>query len=326
MTSNVDLCNLALLRMGTRSQITSLTDGSTEANACALVYPLTLNSLIANPQSQAYPNYDWQWCRIVGALTTNTTVGNPRWKYEYSLPADCVTVHEAINPAIPQQAWPPQNRLFLGETPYQEGMSLNGGAVPIPVLWSDASPLSVSYASNAIAIGNWPPAFLEAFVCHLAARLAITLTGSPELAQIMAAQASQMTATAIQADVRVELQSTEYVPDWMAVRLSSPRGGDFRPVQSLDTFPSGYIAGEVAANSPVPAYLQPAETLNGVRDVGAPAVDQASGEAQYVAAWTPDSRIGVLEIGVSPVSARRPYHGTIALGAEPGEAETETNP
>jgi len=47
MTSQVDLCNRALLSIGARAQISSISpsDGSTEADACAVLYTPVFESL-----------------------------------------------------------------------------------------------------------------------------------------------------------------------------------------------------------------------------------------------------------------------------------------
>lgn len=63
--------------------------------------------------------------------------------------------------------------------------------------------------------------------------------------------------------------------------------------------------------------------LNGVQNAGLAPRDIANRDSQYIPATTPDSRIGILAIGASPIGWRRPYHRDIALGDDPGDGETE---
>jgi len=331
VTTQIDICNMALSRLGTQSTITSLTDGSTEANACNTFYTVTLNAVLANPQSEAYPNYSWQWARRIAALTTASST-NPRWTYECALPADCVDVCELVDNSIPQARWKPQRRFFEGNIPFEEGLGTAGTTNLIPVIWTDLATPSLVLISNALPLANWPPAFLEAFTYHLAHRIAIPLTGSGELAAQMASAASMMTANAIQADQRVELQSLDYVPD--DIKARGPFGGfDMFGLdrerwaavqQTTTTYAAGFEALTVASPEATPSYLSAADGLTQPAATGLPAGSNfASDDYQYIPADTPDGRIGVLAIGDSPAGWRRPYHKTIDLGATPGDGETE---
>jgi hypothetical protein len=81
VASIIDICNYALMRIGARSSIMSLTEGSPEANACKLVFEQALRASL-----RLHP---WNFASASVALAE---IGGPRsdWAYRYALPSDCV--------------------------------------------------------------------------------------------------------------------------------------------------------------------------------------------------------------------------------------------
>lgn len=317
-TTFVDLSNRALRRLG-QSPISSFDDGSEEASICAEFNQPVLNALLANPQSATFATYSWQWPRRVASGTSGAST-NPRWGYEYVLPSDCINVSELIDPSIPATHWKPERRLFRDVIPFEEGIGGEDPASPVPVIWCNLPAISVFYISNALPIDSWPPAFMRAYYLALACEIAVDLGNNPALTANAQADAARALDAAIQADQRVQTVSASYVPDWMEVR-----GGCFDPrhehkrraEQSAQSFPSGYIVGQADAASPIPYHLKPADSLNGVPSMGIPDDSVRNRHALHVHEWTPDSRIGVLAIGSSPVGWRRPFHTKILNAAAP---------
>lgn len=317
-TTFVDLSNRALRRLG-QSPISSLSDGSEEASICAEFNQPVLNALLANPQSATYATYSWQWPRRVASGTSGAST-NPRWKFEYVLPSDCINVAELIDPNIPAEHWRPERRMFRDVIPFEEGIGGEDPANPVPVIWCNLSAISVFYVSNALPIDSWPPAFMRAYYLALACEIAVDLGNNPSLTANVQADAARALDAAIQADQRVQVASVSYVPDWMAARggcFSYEREHRRRAIQSSQSFPSGYIVGQVDAASPVPYHLTPANSLNGVPSMGIPNDANRNRHALHVHEWTPDSRIGVLAIGASPIGWRRPFHPQIGNAANP---------
>lgn len=320
-TSQIDLCNRALRRLGTQSIITSLSDGSTEADTCSDLYDDVLGSLLQAPRCSAYPTYTWQWCRRIASGVSSAST-NPRWAYEYALPSDCLRVQEIIDPAFPQNKWHPDQRLTAGVTDYACGIGQINGT-DAPVIWCNLSPLAVMYVSSGISIDQWPYAFKRAFWLSLAAEIGTSLGVSGSIINVILQEADAATAQACQQDMSITTQSTDYVPDWIAARgmRCGYDGQDAR--QSLASYPSGFIVGDTSANSPIPGYLSPANSLNGVAAMGLDSREIANRDCLYIPGDTPDGRIGVLSIGASPIGWRRPYHNKITLGAALGDGEIE---
>ncbi|MCE2578061.1 hypothetical protein [Gluconacetobacter entanii] len=317
MTTQIDLCNAALLRAGTRSTITSLDDGSAEATACGAFWQMCLDTL--------FSAYQWRFCRVT-ATGTGAASTDPQWGYEFQRPSDCVTVHRVLPGTAPRH--PPMDReaqhaLFRTGLPFGEGVGTAGTNTAGPVIRTNHASVQVQYVSNAQPIDNWRQQFREAFTWALAAEIAIAVTGSGEIAAQMRSMAQQALQQAMQADQVLEQQNADYVPDWIRVRGMPALRDEWRPIRSVtETFPGGFIVGDSAAASPTPAYLMPADTLNGVQNAGLAARDIANRDSVYIPASTPDSRIGILAIGDSPIGWRRPYHRDIKL-AQPGGAGIE---
>lgn len=324
-TTQIDLCNRALRRLGTQSTITALTDGSVEADTCSSFYDDVLNSLLESPYCEAYPNYAWQWPRRITSGTSAAST-NPHWKYEYALPTDYVRASGLIDPNAPPNFWQQPDRMFLLRVPYEIGAGTAGGTDLVPVIWCNLSSIDLLYVSNELAIDSWPATFRKAFWLTLAAEMATTLGIDGSTTEAIAAEADRAVAQACKSDQRVEVVTTEYVPDWMMARFSCPFGrhyAEFNPATQPASGDTAFLVGDVESNSPTPSYLTPADSLNGVPSMGMPADSISNRDDQYIAANVPDSRIGVLAIGISPVGWRRPYHNQIMLGVNPGDGEVE---
>ncbi|MFT9298895.1 MAG: hypothetical protein ABF542_12405 [Gluconobacter sp.] len=324
-TTQIDLCNRALRRLGTQSTITSLTDNSVEADTCAAFYDDVLTSLLEAPYCSAYPNYAWQWPRRITSGTSAAST-NPHWRYEYALPSDYVRASGIIDPSAPPNFWRQPDRMFLLRVPYEIGAGAAGGTDLVPVIWCNLSSIDLLYVSNGLAIDSWPGSFRKAFWLSLAAEMATSLGIDGNTTAAIASEADRALAQACRADQRVEVVTTEYIPDWMQVRFDNQLVcglPSFDPANQPASGETAFIVGDVAASSPTPSFLTPADGLNGVAAVGLEARDLGDPLNQYIPASTPDGRMGVLAIGASPIAWRRPYHNQIILGVEPGEGETE---
>lgn len=86
MTSDVDICNLALsnVRAGT---INSLNEASVQARHCALKYPILRDRLLTE--------IPWQFSRVMSALALHSAdIFN--WAYSYQYPTDCLKIQRLV--------------------------------------------------------------------------------------------------------------------------------------------------------------------------------------------------------------------------------------
>jgi hypothetical protein len=83
MTSETDICNMALDRLGHQT-ITSLDQGTKAADLCARNYPRSRDSLL-----RAHP---WNFAIKRATLALSATTPNHEFTYQHALPVDCLKV------------------------------------------------------------------------------------------------------------------------------------------------------------------------------------------------------------------------------------------
>jgi hypothetical protein len=157
MASEVSICNRALAMLGANT-ITSLTDGSTEANVCNAVYADARDTIL-----RAYP---WS-CAIQRATLAQLTTA-PVWGFDkaYSLPNDpyCIAV------------------LDMKElTSYRvEGRTL--------VCNTDTA--TIKFVARITDAGQFDPSFVFALATRIAAEISYALTQNRSLSNDMWAMSS----------------------------------------------------------------------------------------------------------------------------------------
>lgn len=100
MTTSVDICNRALLKIGSQRIISSLSQDSVEAKACNTIYNNTRDDLLRMaPWSCAMKTLNLVYITSAPGTPENTSPatnlwqpGQPRppWAYEYQYPVDCL--------------------------------------------------------------------------------------------------------------------------------------------------------------------------------------------------------------------------------------------
>lgn len=93
--SAVRICNMALSHIGTRSDIESLTEESTEAKVCNLWYDWS--------RIQVLESHNWNFCKLRVALALIEEEPNTEWNYRYEYPNNCVKARLIENPAGPNE-------------------------------------------------------------------------------------------------------------------------------------------------------------------------------------------------------------------------------
>lgn len=147
MASEVQICNMALLKYGDHS-ITSITaPTTTEERACSVLYPLKRDELLyAHPWNFAMTRAD-----ITGSITTAPPFPDD-W-YAYTLPANCLRVWELYDS---DEEWIQESGQLL--TPQEE-------EVYIRYLW------------RVTETGRFNPAFCNCLATLLGAELAAKFMG-----------------------------------------------------------------------------------------------------------------------------------------------------
>lgn len=161
MTTQVDITNMALAQIGTRSQITSFADGSAEGLYAGLLYAPLLEFMLREG--------DYDWAMTMAATVPVTGVGLP-WVFVYAYPAAAIRIRMALPPSPVQYD-------------------------PAPIEWNVASSGASRYIVSKSAIAtigytfaapedSWDAMFQEAYVRMLGSVLAFSLENRIEASKI----------------------------------------------------------------------------------------------------------------------------------------------
>jgi hypothetical protein len=84
MSTDVDICNLALAHIGDSALITSITgaDNSTQATQCARFYPVA--------RDQVLERHQWKFSLKYSTLASAGVTVPDAWSYAYTLPDNCI--------------------------------------------------------------------------------------------------------------------------------------------------------------------------------------------------------------------------------------------
>lgn len=154
MTSQVQICNLALSRLGA-STITALTDNTTEAKLC--------NTFFTDIADEVMIEGSWPCTIKRTGLARTTNTPSFGFTYEYQLPVDpfCLKVLQ-IDEDIP------------GSIDYRiEGDKL----------LTDESTVKIRYIARLTDTEDWDTFLRRAFISRLASELAYPLTGEESKAR-----------------------------------------------------------------------------------------------------------------------------------------------
>lgn len=197
MADIATICNAALQLVKNSKSITSLEQGTKEANACAVIYGELRDALLEM--------HNWKFASKRVKLGQNATAPTFGWTYAYERPNDfirVVTVH--------------RGSAGTDSVPY----SIEGTAI-----YSDAADLYLHYVYRVTDPNAMSATFRTALSKLLASRLAVALVQSPTLSEKMYEQfLTQDLPTAKSVD---SIQNyTDQFPesDWVSVRYGGRQG------------------------------------------------------------------------------------------------------
>lgn len=96
--SIVQICNIALSRIGISERINSLGEPGAPAEQCDLFYELC--------RDQVLSDFDWPFATGFAALAQMATNPDPEFECCYTLPTDCLTVRRVLTPEFNTMNWP----------------------------------------------------------------------------------------------------------------------------------------------------------------------------------------------------------------------------
>lgn len=205
----VSLCNVALSRLGTQSTISDLTEASPEANACARFYEPTLYAVLAA--------HDWSFAKSQASLQQKGIAPKP-WRYQYALPSDLIRARRVVPhgfiPGMPPHV-----------IPFEVRRGTDSTGVSSPVLCTNDPDAVLDYTALVDNPAEWSTYFGEAFTWHLAAEIAVPITGRGELQSAMMQGFQSSLQSARHQDAAQQVLRDDRTPDFLAVRgVVSDRG------------------------------------------------------------------------------------------------------
>lgn len=234
MASEVNICNRALQSIATRTQISSLTEGSVEANNCNLIYADTRDEVLSMAHWNFAKKFDYlsllkQAPGTPGGLASATqwsaAFPPPGWLYEYAYPSDAVSIRSVVQQPVNAYVGTPFTSNGQSSYPYLVGGGsrfevvtdfVSGGQANV-IVTNQYQAIGI-YTMRVTNTGLFSPLFVEALVQALAAKLSLALSGNVGLAETKFAQANAMIMAARAEDANEGLTVIDNVPDWLAIR------------------------------------------------------------------------------------------------------------
>lgn len=142
--SQVQICNLALGRIGITQYIESVDENSAEAKACSQLFDPCLQDLLTS--------HDWPFTNRESELGLVSEDPTPEWSYSFRLPADClkagyITNEDNIPFAIASDASGGLLYANIEEVTLQYTANIEDvGLLPIDVGWALAGMIAVELA------------------------------------------------------------------------------------------------------------------------------------------------------------------------------------
>lgn len=184
MATAIDICNLALARLGDRATVASIDppEGSVQADHCARFYPLAKETALAA--------HAWRFAltrRRLPVLDVEPVGASGRY---FALPADCL----AVVSVTPAEGWTPALDPMLFTTE-----NVNGARAVL----ADADSVVCRYVSAKTQEDAFPPEFVDALAWLLASYLAGAMIAGSS-GSTVAANALQFYQNALQNAVRAD--------------------------------------------------------------------------------------------------------------------------
>jgi len=206
--TEVQIANLALLAVGTRSTITGLAEASREAEVCNLFYAQTRDQLLkAAPWS-----FSKSYARLAVTKERNESAtwvdGDPEpgFHWAYALPTDFL--------------YP---RYLHDFSSFTLGAITVGAALNVKVIMSNLEAAVLTYTKSVTDTAKWDQDFTQAMIDALSGRIAMPINGKASRGKLALESANNAILNARLAAANEESVGFESMPDWLTARgISGP--------------------------------------------------------------------------------------------------------
>jgi hypothetical protein len=236
-TSSVSIANRALAAIGTRSTISSFTEGSNESNNVSLIYAPVRQQLLRAAQ--------WNFAKATAVLsllkaapgtpenpisTATTwvaaTMPPPGWAYSYAYPQDCLAMRKAVPnlyitttvsavPIFPSGATSTPPYWIAPGQKFEVATDFDTSGNFVNVVLTSCEGAIGCYTRDISVETLWDADFTEAMVSALAGKLALSLTGDKALAKMRFDEANKMLLDARASNGNESMVVYDHTPDWI---------------------------------------------------------------------------------------------------------------
>jgi hypothetical protein len=200
MTSQVDICNMAIGHVREDAVIQAIDEGTPASDACQTFYETIRRAMLRD--------HPFNFAKSYRTLSPTGTPPAP-WLYRYSYPSDCLRAIEIVNPAG-------RSAPAIDFEIYQDG-----GTTYIATDQEDAV---LKYTSNVTDPNRFDPSFTATFAWILAYHVAGPITGSREIVQETLTIAQNAWNSAITNDANEGEQDYDEEPEWLTARTGAVTG------------------------------------------------------------------------------------------------------
>ena len=159
-SSDVEIANLAAIKIGAEARITSLLDDRKVARELNAVWAIERRATL---RAGSF-NFSTRRAKIASVVLAASDLIAP-WAYAFPLPALCLRLLSVLDSTS-------------GYERADAGYQLEGGPDGQRILSNDVGPLLVKYIIDIPEPARWDDAFAEAFACRLAWRCGKRVAGS----------------------------------------------------------------------------------------------------------------------------------------------------
>lgn len=177
-TSETEIVNLALVRIGHKQTITSLGEGTPTADVCKVLYEPTRDTVL-----QAHP-----WNFAIRRATLSRSASEPEFEFQYKFalpsgptPPYCLKVVRTSWEAIPASG------TWVYSEPFVHGYtSLTPYRIEGRWLLANEESCAIEYIARITDVTQYSVSFVNALSLKLSAELAMPLADNQQLARTMA--------------------------------------------------------------------------------------------------------------------------------------------
>ena len=179
MSSVIDICNMAIFRIGNGTRIDDLEENSQPARICKQFYDSSRDFVLR-------ADCDWGFATAFAQLAEVADNPNPDFQYAYAVPNDCMRVRRIVNPGWQQGAIPAGFECYMPELPRIPFRVVNGSSQRL--ISTSVSPATLEYTLKVTSPELFDPIFVSALAWYLAGEIAGPLAKDAGIASACYAQ------------------------------------------------------------------------------------------------------------------------------------------